>query len=161
MPLENPDAPAYGPNTFTVLAAALQTLFENDEYLEDLIDNLNPTPSVSKAAVSLASGYSNRSGYITPTAIKIASLATLEGGVLDCPASFTGNTYYTWGTLPSGYEPTDGLHRLANGTVWTSGGIIPAQFRINENGALQGVFQANVTGASYLIIPSGMGWESA
>ncbi|QBZ73213.1 hypothetical protein SEA_THERESITA_22 [Microbacterium phage Theresita] len=158
MALVKPDYPTYGPDTFTKLQELVDTFYANDEELKGLIDDIEPSVSVEKAAITLASGYTNNSAYVSAQALKIGPLASFEAGVINCPASFTGNTYYTIGTLPVGYRPTDGKHRLALGGCWTSGGIIPIQFRINETGAIQFVAQANITGATYLIVPSGMEW---
>lgn len=163
MALSKPDYPTYGPDTFTRLQELVDTFYANDLELKGLIDDFDPDPTpapvLEQAAVTLATNYSNRAGYKAPLVSKLGDMVWLEGGALDCPATFSGGSYFTWGTLPSGYGPTDGLHRLINGTAWTTSGIIPGQFRLNANGTLQVVFQSSVSGAAYLIIPSGAGWS--
>ncbi|WNM67995.1 hypothetical protein SEA_SIRVICTOR_22 [Microbacterium phage SirVictor] len=149
MPLENPAAPAYGPNTFTALEAALATLYDNDEYLEDLIDNLNPAPSVTKAAITLASGYSNNSSYVSSEAIKIGNLVTIDLGLVNCPSSISGNSYFTLGTMPVGYRPT-GKHRMGVGMIYAATAMKPVQLRLNTDGSINYLSAETVSGASYL-----------
>lgn len=160
MAISKPASVIYGPDTFTQIQTMLDRFWANDQDLQTQIDDIDGGGGVtiSKAAITLASGYTQNSAYVVATAIKVGTLASFEAGVINCPASFTGNTYYTIGTLPVGYRPTDGKHRLALGGCWTSDGIIPVQFRVHSDGSLQFVAQANITGASYLILPSGMEW---
>lgn len=158
MPLEEPVAPTYGPDTFTDLAAALALLYDNDEYLKGLIDAIGPTaPTVS--AVALASGYSNNASYVDLSVVRVGTLATLETGVLTCPGSFSTTTYYTAGTIASGFRPV-GKHRMAPGGIYTSAGVVPCQVRINTNGEINFLAPVAVSGASYLLLPS-LSWRTA
>uniref|UniRef100_A0AAU6R5Z2 Minor tail protein n=1 Tax=Micrococcus phage Olihed TaxID=3092209 RepID=A0AAU6R5Z2_9CAUD len=153
MPLEEPTAPVYGPATFTDLADALATLFSNDEYLKGLIDGIDPTPTVARANLSLAGSYGNNSSYVTTRTVKTGSEVTLECGVITCPASFSGATYYTLGSVASGHRPTDGKHRMGVGAIFSSSAIVPVQYRINgSTGEINFYSQVAVTGASYIIL---------
>lgn len=158
MPLVEPEAPEYGPSTFTALASALATLYANDEYLKGLIDNIDPTPAMDVSAVTPASGYSNHSSYTSLSVVRVGTLATLDTGVLNCPASF-GTTYYTAGTVAAGFRPV-GAHRMAPGGIFTSSGIVPCQVRINTNGGINFLAPVAVSGASYLLLPS-LSWRTA
>ncbi len=153
MPLENPTAPSYGPNTFTDLAAALATLFENDEYLEGLINNIDPTPTVERLNLTLASGYGNNSSYVTTRSVKTGTEVTLECGVITCPASFSADVYNTLGTVGSAHRPTDGKNRMGVGAIFASGAIVPVQYRINSSdGTINFYSKIAVSGASYIIL---------
>ncbi|QNL31034.1 hypothetical protein SEA_KAUALA_22 [Microbacterium phage Kauala] len=153
MPLENPTAPSYGPNTFTALAAALATLFENDEYLEGLIDDIDPTPTVTRLNLTLASGYGNNSAYVTTRTVKTGTEVTLECGVITCPASFSADVYNTLGTVASAHRPTDGKHRMGVGAIFAGSAIVPVQYRINgSDGTVNFYSRVAVGGASYIIL---------
>lgn len=153
MALENPTAPSYGPNTFTALADALATLFENDEYLEGLIDDIDPTPTVTRLNLTLASGYSNNSAYVPTRTVRTGTEVTIEGGVINCPASFSADVYNTLGTVGSAHRPTDGKHRMGIGAIFASGAIVPVQYRINSSdGTINFYSKIAVSGASYIML---------
>ncbi|QDH92750.1 hypothetical protein PBI_SINATRA_22 [Microbacterium phage Sinatra] len=153
MALENPTAPTYGPNTFTALAAALATLFENDEYLEGLIDDIDPTPMVTRLNLTLASGYSHNSSYVPTRTVRTGTEVTIEGGVINCPASFSADVYNTLGTVGSAHRPTDGKHRMGIGAIFASGAIVPVQYRINgSDGTINFYSKIAVSGASYIML---------
>lgn len=149
MPLQTPPTPSYGPDTFTDLAQLAQVLLENDQYLEDKIDNLNPAPSVTKAAITLASGYSNNASYVASEAIKIGNLVTIDLGLINCPSSISGNSYFTLGTMPVGYRPT-GKHRMGVGMIYASTVMKPVQLRLNTDGSINYLSAETVSGASYI-----------
>ncbi|UVK59240.1 hypothetical protein SEA_QUARTZ_21 [Microbacterium phage Quartz] len=150
MALQTPPTPAYGPNTFTSLAELASILLANDEYLEDKIDNIAPpAPSVTKAAITLASGYSNNSSYVASEAIKIGNLVTIDLGLVNCPSTIGGNQYYTLGTLPTGYRPT-GKHRMGVGMIYAATVMKPVQLRLNTDGSINFLSAESVSGASYL-----------
>lgn len=149
MPLQEPPTPTYGPTTFTDLAELAQVLLENDQYLEDKIDNLNPAPSVTKAAITLASGYSNNASYVAAEAIKIGNLVTIDLGLINCPASISANTYFTLGTMPSGYRPT-GKHRMGVGMIYTSAKMFPIQLRLNTDGSINYLSAEAIASAGYI-----------
>jgi len=157
--LETPPTPSYGPDTFRDLAEMARILKANDEALDQTIGN-KASLTLSSAAIVLSAGYS-ASGYSTyksPTAVKVGALATLESGPIAGPGAFSAGVYYTFGTLPSGFAPAGNLHRLGNGAVYTSTGIVPVQYRVNGSGALQFVCPVAISGAYYLIPPAGMNW---
>jgi len=159
MPLVEPEAPDYGPQTFTDLADALATLYANDEFLKGLIDDIDPTPTVTKANLSLAAGYGNNSSYVTTRVVKTGQQVTLECGVITCPASFSAGTYNTLGTVPVGYRPADGKHRMGVGALFTSTAIVPVQYRINgADGTINFYSVPAVTGATYIIL-SPINWD--
>ncbi|QDF15986.1 hypothetical protein H3N89_gp21 [Microbacterium phage MonChoix] len=154
MPLVEPDAPVYGPNTFSDLADALATLYANDTYLKGLIDGFTP-PAPSKVAITLGSGYASNASYVVTQTIKNGNVVTLEPGVITCPASFSAGTYYTLGTVTAAHRPTDGKHRMGVGAIFTSTAIVPIQFRINgSTGELNFYSIPAVAGASYIILNS-------
>ncbi|AUX82734.1 hypothetical protein PBI_NATTLES_22 [Microbacterium phage Nattles] len=161
MPLEEPVAPDYGPQTFSDLADALATLYANDEFLKGLIDDIDPTPTVTKANLSLAAGYGNNSSYVTTRVVKTGQQVTLECGVITCPASFSAGTYNTLGTVPVGYRPADGKHRMGVGALFTSTAIVPVQYRINgSDGTINFYSVPAVAGATYIIL-SPINWDIA
>lgn len=151
MALENPTAPVYGPSTFTALAEALQTLYDNDVELKGLIDAIS-TPTVARANISLATGYTANTAYVTPRTVKTGTEVTLEGGVINCPASFSAAVYNTLGTVASGHRITDGKHRMGVGAIFSSSAIVPIQYRINQNGEINFYSQIAVSSASYIIL---------
>lgn len=155
--LETPPTPTYGPDTFRDLAELARILKANDDALNQ---QSGGGLTVSSAAIALSAGYSVASygTYKAPTAIKVGVLATLEGGPIGCPSAFAGNTYYTFGTLPTGFVPSGNLNRLGNGVVYTNTGLIPVQYRVTGAGALQFVCPIAINAALYLIPPTGMNW---
>ncbi|WIC89580.1 hypothetical protein SEA_GARDENB_22 [Microbacterium phage GardenB] len=155
MPLVEPDAPEYGPQTFSDLADALATLYDNDVYLKGLIDAIVVPPAPTKTAITLASGYTANASYVATQTIKDGTVVTLEPGVINCPATFSAGTYYTLGTVASGHRPTDSKHRMGTGAIFTSTAIVPIQFRINSsNGEINFYSVPAVSGASYIILNS-------
>lgn len=127
--------------------------------------------TVEIGSVTFASGYGNySSAYTVPRVIKTnGRLCTLEAGLIACPSSFAAQTYYTVGTVQSGFAPTDsgsnltrmGVAHLYHGTG--SGDILtPGQFRINGAGQLQFLITRAVEGSGnanlYLIFPS-LSWS--
>ncbi|AVR56108.1 hypothetical protein PBI_BEEBEE8_23 [Microbacterium phage BeeBee8] len=154
MPLVEPDAPTYGPNTFSDLADALATLYDNDVYLKGLIDAI-AVPTPVKTAITLGSGYTANSSYVATQTVKTGSMVVLEPGVINCPATFSAGTYYTLGTVTSTHRPTDGKHRMGTGAIFTSTAIVPIQFRINgSTGEINFYSVPAVSGASYIILNS-------
>lgn len=152
MPLEEPVAPDYGPQTFSDLADALATLYENDEYLKGLIDAI-VVPGTTTNDITYGSGYSANSSYVNTRTVKTGSRVTLECGVINCPASFSAATYYTLGTVHASAKPTDGKHRMGVGAIFTATAIIPIQYRINQSdGTINFYSVPAVTGASYIIL---------
>ena len=152
MPLQTPPTPAYGPDAFTSLAQMAEIILENDQYLENKIDNITPpAPPVTKAAVALASGYSNNANYIASEAIKIANLVTVDLGLVNCPSTIGGNQYYTLGTLPVGYRPV-GKHRMAVAAIFSGTAIVPIQLRLNTDGSINYLSAISITAASYIIV---------
>ncbi|QDP44075.1 hypothetical protein SEA_MCGALLEON_23 [Microbacterium phage McGalleon] len=161
MPLVEPDAPEYGPQTFSDLADALATLYANDTYLKGLIDDIVGPPEVTTANIALASGYTANTNYVTPRLIKNGNIVTYEGGVINCPATFAAGTYYTLGTAPVGYRPTDGKHRMGVGAIFTATAIVPVQYRINQSdGTINFYSVPAVSGATYIIL-SPINWSVA
>ncbi|AVJ51012.1 hypothetical protein FDJ44_gp21 [Microbacterium phage Pikmin] len=158
MPLETPPTPEYGPDTFTDLAELARILLANDEFVLSQSGGGGGGVEIVSEAISLATNYGNNSSYVSPTAVKVGTLASLEGGVLNCPTSFSASVYYQWGTLPEGYEPTDGKHRMAPGAIYAHDHIVPAQFRVNANGNLEFLSAEAIPQATYLIIPH-MNWR--
>lgn len=139
------------------LRGIIQTLVNNIAYLL-----ANMGVGQSKGAISFASGYSQYStAYVTPKAIKTGTVCTLEAGPVGCPSSISASTYYTWGTLPSGYAPTDGLHRLGVGMMYMGSTGSPIQCRVNANGNLEYVSPGALSGITYFVPPSGMQWSVA
>ncbi|AUX83172.1 hypothetical protein SEA_REDFIELD_22 [Microbacterium phage Redfield] len=154
MPLVEPDAPDYGPSTFSDLADALATLYDNDVYLKGLIDAI-AVPTPVKTAITLGSGYTANSSYVATQTVKTGSMVVLEPGVINCPATFSAGTYYTLGTVTSTHRPTDGKHRMGTGAIFTSTAIVPIQFRINgSTGEINFYSVPAVSGASYIILNS-------
>lgn len=149
MALQTPPTPSFGPDTFTDLATLAQILKENDEYLEQKIDNAAPSIEVTTAAITLASGYSNNSSYVSSEAIKIGNLVTIDLGVVNCPSSIGGNSYFTLGTMPAGYRPT-GKHRMGVGMIYAATVMKPVQLRLNTDGTINFLSAETVSGASYL-----------
>ncbi|AZV01729.1 hypothetical protein HOV00_gp22 [Microbacterium phage Schubert] len=160
--LETPPTPEYGPSTFSDLAELARILKDNDDALNQDIENISGGGGVtiSKAPVTLASGYSNNSAYEALAAVKIGTLATLESGVINCPPSFSSVTYYTIGTLPTGFRPTNGKHRMGFAGVYSGTGIFPVQFRVNQDGTLNFLCPVAISGANYLVVPA-LTWEVA
>ena len=160
--LETPPTPTYGPNTFTDLAELARIVKANDDALLDDIENSSGggRVTISKAPVTLDSGYSNNSAYEALSAVKIGTLATLESGVINCPSSFSAGTYYTIGTLPAGFGPTNGKHRMGLAGVYSGTGIFPVQFRVNQGGTLSFLCPVAISGANYLVVPA-LTWEVA
>lgn len=170
--LENLPTPVYGPDTFNQLAELATKAYTNDSRLNQDVGGLDVRVTglengggggggvtITTAAVALASGYSNNSSYVPLSVIKIDSVAYLETGVLNCPASFAGGTYYTCGTVPAGFRPT-GKHRMGPGAIYTPNGIIPIQFRANTDGTLNFLCPVAVSGANYILAPA-LTWRTA
>lgn len=146
MALQTPPTPTYGPNTFSDLADLARILLENDEYLED---NAGGGVEITKAAITLASGYSNNSSYVASEAIKIGNLVTVDFGLINVPASIGGNSYNTLGTMPVGYRPT-GKHRMGIGMIYSGTLMTPVQLRLNTDGSINYLSAVTISSASYL-----------
>lgn len=159
MPLVKPDYAVYGPTTFQDLRDIVDTFYENDEFLKGLIDDIDPTPTVSKAAVALAAGYSHNASYVSTRCVKTGDQVTLECGVINCPASFAAGVYNTLGTVPVGYRIADGKHRMGVGAIFAASAIIPVQYRINQaDGSINFYSVTAVASASYIIL-SPINWD--
>ncbi|QNL30977.1 hypothetical protein SEA_GAECEO_23 [Microbacterium phage GaeCeo] len=163
MPLEEPTAPAYGPDTFTDLATALATLYDNDEYLKGLIDAISSGVSQSEAACTVASGYAAFTGYQAPRVIKTGTEVTFIGGLLTCPATITAGAWITLCTVPTGFRPaTDqavtGVACLRYGT---GSGQDFVSIRVTSAGLVQILPWDAYTSASYISLASGLSWKSA
>ncbi|QFP95350.1 hypothetical protein SEA_YUUY_21 [Microbacterium phage YuuY] len=149
MAITKPDYPDYGPDTFTKLQELVDTFYANDEELKELIDNIEPSVSVTKAAIALASGYSNNASYVASEAIKVGTLVTIDLGLVNCPSTVGGNQYYTLGTMPAGYRPT-GKHRMGVGMIYAGTVMKPVQLRLNTDGSINYLSAETVSNASYL-----------
>lgn len=167
--LENLPTPVYGPDTFNQLAELATKAYTNDSRLNQDVGGLDVRVTglengggvtISKAPVTLASGYSNNSAYEELAAVKIGTLVTLESGVINCPSSFSAGTYYTIGTLPAGFGPTNGKHRMGLAGVYSGTGIFSVQFRVDQGGTLNFLCPVAISGANYLVVPA-LTWEVA
>lgn len=154
MALETPPIPFYGVGTFDALAEMARIIKDNDDYLEGLIEDIDPAPEptpveITKAPITLSSGYSNNASYVASEAIKLGNLVTIDLGLINCPSTIGGNEYYTLGTMPVGYRPT-GKHRMGVGMIYASTVIKPVQLRLNTDGSINYLSAESVSGAGYL-----------
>lgn len=160
--LETPPTPTYGPDTFTDLAEVSRILKDNDDALAAAIGGGGGGGggSPTNANIVFQSGYSSGyTGYVTARVSKLNGLARLQSGPIVCPQSFSAAVYYHWATLPSGFEPSDGLNRMGNGLMYTTAAMVPVQVRVQGNGNLQFLSPVAVSDVSYFIPGSGLVWD--